>query len=266
MREPPLSILLILVYTVTVAACQPPSDTVSESVAPAAATHTPERDSVLSLLTSLKQDAFRRAFAATDEFQYTRRSRTTQFDAEGKPLARVTRTLRHEPGPSGPTTDVLQADTSGHFTFGLLGRFVSGGKAEPPSNALAQHLISDEPSYLSQRNREAYRYVLLPDTIHQGRPTTVVSVRARSDTGSDQAIRSVRIYIDKGTRELTAIDMERSNRGWLFTEVTQQYASIQRLDADDWLPDSTRFFTRVRIPLQPTRTFLTSSRYYDAAL
>lgn len=265
MHETPLSFLLALVCAVLVAACQLPSNQSFESGAPAAALQTPERDSVLSLLTSLNRDAFRTAFAAVDEFEYTRRTRTVQFDAEGEPLARLTETMRHRPGPTGPTISVVQADTSGRFDFGLLDRFVSGGNVEPPSDALAQHLISDEPSYLSQRNREAYRYVLLPDTVRHGRPTSVVSVRARPDTGEDQTIRSVRIYIDQGSHELVAIDMERSNRGRLFTEETRHYASIQQMNADSWLPDSTRFHTRLRIPLQPTRTFLTTSRYYDAA-
>ncbi|PSQ99522.1 MAG: hypothetical protein BRD48_03945 [Bacteroidetes bacterium QS_9_68_14] len=223
------------------------------------------RAEALAALDSMQRGALRRAFEQLRGAGYRRHVRTEQRAADGAVVAFKERTVHHRPGRSEPR--VVRSDSAGTFDFGTLGSFVSASGAAPAQD-LAQQILSEEPSFLSRRNRYAFAYRLLPDTSLPGGIGTarVVAVRARPDAGGDpQAVRRARLYLDAGTRQLVALRLHRRRHSMLFDEDTRQFVRLRRAAATDsvttWVPAETRFATRLDMPLRPGRRFRTTATY-----
>lgn len=228
------------------------------------------RAAALQVLDSLQRGALRGAFGTLSRLSYTRHVRTEQLGPRGQVHAFEERTTRYRPGGE---RRVLSSDSAGTFDFGMLGRFVSTDVGPPPPD-LMQQALPEELPFLSQRNRYAFQYRLLPDTALAGTPARVVVVRVRpGPDGARQAIRQARLYLDKDTHQLVALQMHRVQHALLFDEDTHQYVRIRPApdrprgrsgsprSSGAWVPAETRFQTNLRLPLRPTRRFRSSASY-----
>jgi hypothetical protein len=216
-----------------------------------------ERDSVLAVLQSTRQDALRDAFARLGAARYTCFVRTEQRDAAARLVAFAQRVVRHGSGP--PT--VLNADSAGTFDFGYLGRLVDAEVADRSASGLPQYVIPEDPPYLAPRHRDAYTYRLLPDTLLLGVAAQVVEVQARP--GTDLNIRYARLYRDRRSSELMALMLERREHKLFFREDSRFFLQVRLAPEGGWLPVVTRVTARLDVPLRPPQTFRTVSAYYN---
>ncbi len=219
-----------------------------------------ERDTVLARLSTLKQDAFRSAFARLAGHDYTRYARTEQFDQEGFLVAYVEREVRHERGGGAR---IERQDSLGTFDFGLFKRVVSARANSLGPVDLIPLLLPEDPAYLLPRNWEQYRYRQRPDTLLWDRTARVIDIRALPVLADGQNIRYVRYYIDRETNELMAIYLERTALSLLFREESRFYLHLQRLPGGDWLPYNTRLHTRIKTLFATPRQFRTVATYYE---
>ena len=218
------------------------------------------RTQALQALDSLRRGAMQNAFERLADLGYTRRVRTEQLNRKGRVIAYEERTMRHAPGGG---LRVLRSDSSGSFDFGTLGRFADT-QAGAAAADLAQQVIPDEPAFLSERNRYAFQYRLLPDTTLASGPAQVIAVRARpSPDGDKQTVRHARLHIDRDTRQLVSLRLHRARRSLLFDETTRQFVRLRPAPADPaaWVPAQTRFETRLDMPLRPARRFRSKASY-----
>lgn len=222
-----------------------------------------ERDSVVALLQAVDQEPFREAFARLDAKAFTRYTRVEQFDDEDFLVAYEEHVLRHLTREGERTFTVLDTDSAGTFNFGYFSSFVSENveMQDPPD--LTAHLLPEDPPYLSARNREAYVYRLLPDTLMWDHMAQVIEVRARPVEGDGQNIRLVRLYVDRDTDALIGVYMERIDLALLFREESRFYAHVRPFAPGEWVPYNTRFETIIRVPFRPAQLFRTVSTYYD---
>ncbi len=221
-----------------------------------------EREAVLAALQVLKQDALRDAFAALPRYRYTRRTRTEQFDAAQRLVAFRERATRYDLQGQARTRVVLQADSSGAFDFGYLAPFISAAADERDAADLPQYVLLDDPPYLAPRNREAFVYRFLPDTVLADGAAQAIEVRARPGAGDAQDIRRVRLYRDRRSGQLVALSLHRREGGLLFREESRFYVEIRPVPGG-WAPLRTRFSTRLRVPLRTPQQFQTTSTYSD---
>ena len=222
------------------------------------------RERAIRLLDSLRRGALQEAFANLPNVGYTRQVRTEQLDPAGGVVAWEERLVRH---PVGERPRIQRRDSSGTFDLGMLGRFAEAEAPSPPTD-LAQQILSEEPAFLTERNRYAFQYRLLPDTSLAGGPASVVAVRARpGPDGEQQPLRHTRLYIDKDTRQLVALRLHRVRHSLLFDEETRQYVRLRPLTARDdtntWVPAEMRFETRMDMPLRPSRRFRTTVSFSE---
>ena len=230
--------------------------------APAAVSADP--DSVFAFLSSIDQGTLRAAFGRLDQLDFTRYSRTEQFDADDHLIAFDERVIRHEGPPGNRRFVTIDSDSAGTFDFGYFSRFVSDDvEAYDPLN-LPDHVIPDDPAYLSPRNQEAYLYRWLPDTLMLGAPARVLEIRAHPTEGDEQNIRRVKLYVDRRRNALTAVDLERTDLALWYREESRYYVQVRPMVGGTWLPHSTRFETRVRVPFRPTHRFRTVATYSES--
>lgn len=222
------------------------------------------RDSALSLLEALDQETMRTAFARLSNYEYTRHVRTEQLDETDGVVAFEESTMRYD-AREEQTPELLSEASEGNFDFGFLGRFVSAERppAPDPSDAAA-HILPDEPAYLSPQHQEAYLYQLLPDTTLWGQAAKVVEVRADPETGENQNIRYVRLYLDRSSQTVIGLTLIREERPLLFREASR-FTIFLRPEREDWVPHRTHFRTRMHLPFQSPKQFRTVSMYEDYA-
>ena len=224
-----------------------------------------EREAVLAVLQTIKQDALRDAFARLPRYRYTRYLRTEQFDEAHQQTAFAERVMRLDLQENRRIRTLLQADSAGAFETGMLGRFVAIGPDEHDAAAWPQAVLLDDPPYLAPRNRDAFLYRFLPDTTLRETATQVIEVRARPGSGDAQSIRRTHLYIDRASGELVAVYIERTERDLLFSEESRFYLHIRPAPDDGWVPYSARFLTRLRLPLRSPRHFRSVSAFYAYA-
>ncbi|MEX0746403.1 MAG: hypothetical protein WD275_00290 [Rhodothermales bacterium] len=220
-----------------------------------------ERDSLFTFLESIDQETFTRAFSRLSDRSYTRYTRTEQFDEEDYLIAFEERVLRHGEGK----VDLVEHDSAGTFDYGYFSRFVSEtGDTYDPTD-LARHIVPDDPAYMSARNREAYVYRSLSDTLMWDMVARVIEVRARPEEGDGQNIRRVRLYIERGSNKLIAMYVERIDLALWFREESRFYVHVRPTSAGEWVPYNTRFETLIRVPFRSAQRFRTVSTYFSFA-
>lgn len=225
----------------------------------------PDRDSIFSFIETIDQEAFKKAFAGLDQRSFTRYTRTEQFDDEEYLIAFEEQVTRHQGPPSNRDFVTLERDSAGTFDYGYFSRFVSQTVETYDPTDLAQYIIPDDPAYLSARNREAYSYRSLPDTLMWDVTARVIEVRARPEEGDGHNIRRVRLYVDRGSKRLIAIYLERIDLAMWYREESQFYVHIRPAPNGSWVPYNTRFETKIGVPFRPTQRFRTVSTYYAYA-
>jgi hypothetical protein len=221
-----------------------------------------ERDSIFSVLRTINQEHFRYAFDRLATRNFTRYTRIEQFDRDDYLIAYDEHVVRHGTSGGARTFEVLDVDSAGDFDYGYFSRFVSETipMQDPPN--LAAYILPDEPAYLSERNRDAYLYRFLADTLMWDVVAQVVEIRAKPKDGDGQNVRRVRFYIDRSSKALIGMHMERIDLAMFFREESRFYVHIRRSPDGSWVPYNTRFETRIRVPFRPAQLFRTVSTYF----
>jgi len=222
-----------------------------------------ERDSIVTFLEGVSQEAMRSAFQKLEGYTYRRYLRTEQFDVEDFLLAYTEHIVDAGMGSSGRTNTITRADSGGAFDFGFFNQFVSENVDDPDPVDLVPFLIEDEPSYLSPKNIDRYSFRMAGDTLMWDRSALIVEVNARPDLADGLNIRRVRHYIDSTTNELVAMYLERIDLGLLFREESTFFMHIQPVSNGDMLPFNTRFQTMIKTPFKGSYRIRTVSTYTD---
>lgn len=234
----------------------------SSSFAPQASIGEPtevERDSAISVLSSMQRSAFDSAFVALKNRSFTREVRTTQIDASGSIVARRTQRIRYD--GNGSAGRIVSASDSGQaFQSGPFDALApSPDPTALPAN-LASNALADNPAYLSSRTRAAFRY-RLDDGAYRGTPVWIVTVQAReSGQGPEQSIRYTQLTITRDARQLVAAQTIRAERALLFREDSRFDVRLQPVRGT-WLPTETRFRARIDIPFRDPLEFRSASTY-----
>lgn len=220
-------------------------------------------DSVFALLERLDDTALRSAFEGLANHAHTQRARTAQFDADGALLASSEREVQYDEEGAR----AIRSESFGTFDFGYLRRFASSDENMEESALAAsgfpEHIILQDPPYASARNREAWRYAFAPDSILSAGPVRVVQITARPGFDASRSIRQVRLYLDRTSDRLEGLYVERTHTALWFREESVFFLSAAPLASGTWVPDRTRFETRVKLLLRPAQRFTSEAEYYD---
>ncbi len=220
-------------------------------------------DSVLALLERLDDTPLRSAFEGLANHAHTQRARTAQFDADGALLASSEREVQYDEQGAR----AIRSESSGTFDFGYLRRFASSDENIEESALAAsgflEHIILNDPPYASARNREAWRYAFAPDSMLSAGPVRVVQITARPGFDASRSIRQVRLYLDRTSDRLAGLYVERTHTALWFREESVFFLSAASLASGTWVPDRTRFETRVKLLLRPAQRFTSEVEYYD---
>lgn len=259
---PLAAVCLTLLFgcTITDEPGSPPEEPGKDRLAAASA----HIDTVFAFISSIDQNALREAFGRMDQVDYTRYSRTEQFDADDRLIAFEERVTRHEGPPGDRRFVTVDRDSAGAFDFGYFSRFVSENVESYDPLDLPDHVIPEDPAYLSPRNKEAYVYRWLPDTLMLDATARVLEIRAHPTQGDEQNIRRVRLYVDKRGDRLIAVDLERTDLALWYREESRFYVHVRPMDGGGWLPYNTRFETRIRVPFRPIQRFRTVATYSES--
>jgi len=222
---------------------------------------TNQRDEALATLAALNQDTMREAFARLSDFSYTTRTRTEQCDEQGQVLAISATTARHFGADS---ISVLNTNTTGRFAFGWMERFTEDPTRTIDLAPFPTHILPEDPPYLSPRNREAYNYTFLPDTMLADQSVHVIEVQARPDSDQEQTIQRGRFYIHPDDETLLGLELERLEQGLLFREESRYAITLHPApDGSGWLPASTEADVHLDAPFRPPEQFSTTRLFSD---
>jgi hypothetical protein len=230
-----------------------PADTVASAV---------DRDSALAVLTALRRTAFDSAFAALDDYRFMRYVRTEQMMPAGTTTAVRSYALRYPAG--GGRGTIQRRDSAGTFRGGgLFGRVAPDrDPAARPPNVAAQ-MLPDQPAYVEPRTREAFRYALRADSLRDGTPVHVLTVRARNrGTGREQGVRYARLLIHRSSNQLIGLALVRDDQVLLFGEDSQLSLRLRRAPDGTWVPHVARVRASVHVPFRSPRQFRTVSAFY----
>ncbi len=225
-----------------------------------------ERDSVLALVNQTNSEAFKEAFLALRGYNYTRYSRTDQFEDDDFLVAFRERTVNH----FGPVDDrqynILEADSTSDFDFGFFRRFVSTTVEEQDPGDLTPYLFPADPGYLSDRNFEAYLYRFQQDTLMLDIAARVAEIRAKPVDGDGKNIRRAKFFFDQASGQFVAFELERIDLALFFREESRFFVHLQNAPDGKLVPYNTRIETRIIMPFTPPQIFRTVATYTDLQL
>lgn len=218
-----------------------------------------ERDSAISVLSSMQRSAFDSAFVALKSQSFTREVRTAQIDASGSTVARRTQRIRYDSDASAGRI-VSESDSGRSFQSGPFDSLAPASDPTALPANLASNALAENPAYLSPRTRSAFRY-RLDDGAYRGTPVWIVTVQAReSGQGPEQSIRYTQLTITRDDRQLVAAQTIRAERALLFSEDSRFDVRLQPVSGT-WLPDETRFRARVHAPFRDPLEFRSVSTF-----
>jgi len=236
------------------------------NISPAGPIEAAERDSILSMIENVQQDAMRSAFSRLNGYSYNRYLRTEQYDVDDFIIAFTEHNIAVAPGPDGPVSIATQADSGGAFDFGFFKRFVSQNVSDPDPVDLVPYVLEDDPTYLNPKNIDKYVFRTPSDTLMWDREASIIEIRAKPDVADGLNIRKVRYYVDRATNELVAMYLERIDLGLLFREESTFYVHILPIANGEMVPYNTRFETMIRTPFKSSYRIRTVSTYTDHVL
>lgn len=235
-------------------------------ISPAGPIERAERDSVISMINQVQQDAIRSAFTRLDNYSYNRYLRTEQFDVDDFMVAFTEHNIAVNATQDGPVSVVALADSGGAFDFGFFKRFVSENVSDPDPVDLVPFVLDDDPSYLNPKNIDKYTFLVKGDTLMWDREAQIIEVRAKADVADGLNIRKVRYYYEKGSKQLVAMYLERIDLGLLFREESTFYVHILPVSSGEMVPYNTRFETAIKTPFKSSYRIRTVSTYTDHSL
>ena len=210
----------------------------------------------------MDETGIRAAFEGLANHAHAQRTRTAQFDDGGALLASSEREVRYDEEGAHE----MRSESSGTFDFGYMRRFASPdddtweGALTAPD--FPDHIILNDPPYASARNREAWRYEFAPDSMLSAGPVRVVRITARPGFAASRSIRRVQLYLDRNSDRLAGLYMERTHAALWFREESAFFLSAAPLASGAWLPDRTRFETRIKLLFRPAQRFTSEAEYY----
>lgn len=225
-----------------------------------------ERDSVLALVRQANSNTFKQAFTDLKQYNYTRYSRTDQLDGENFLVAFRERTVSHAGPVDGRQFTILAADSTGSYDFGFFRQFVSATVEDQDPEDLTPYLFPEDPSYLSERNFEAYLYRFRNDTLMLNTSAKVAEIRARPVDGDGKNIRRARFYFDQGSGRFIAFELERIDLALFFREESRFFVHLQEAPDGNLVPYNTRFQTEITMPFKLPQQFRTVATYSDVKL
>ena len=225
-----------------------------------------ERDSILSVLGQVSQEAIRSAFSKLNNYSYQRYLRTEQYDVDDFSIAFSENIVAVTATAEGPKSVVTRSDSGGTFDFGFFKRFVSENVNDPDPVDLIPFVLEDDPSYLNPKNLDKYTFRVMGDTLMWDREAHIIEIRAKPDVADGLNIRKVRYYIERASNELVAMYLERIDLGMLFREESTFYVHILPVSGGVMLPYNTRFETMIRTPFKSSYRIRTVSTYTDHVL
>jgi len=224
-----------------------------------------ERIEVLGLVSQASSETFIEAFGPLRSYDYSRYSRTDQFDDTNFLIAFRERTVQHTGAGPDRRHIVLSADSTGSYDFGFFRQFVSATVEEQDPEDLTPYLFPEDPGYLSERNYEAYFYHFLQDTLMLDTVAKVAEVRARPIEGDGKNIRSARFFFDRASGRFIAFELERIDLALFFREESYFFVHLQELPDGTQVPYNTRFETRITMPFKPPQRFRTVATYSEVS-
>lgn len=230
------------------------------TVAPVGVIEAAERDSVIAFIETVNQEPMRTAFERLEQYEYDRYLRTEQYDGDDFLLAFMEHLIEAGSGPDGRRLTVTQADSAGEFDFGFFNQFVSENVDNPDPVDLVPWLLEEDPVYLNPRNVDKYAFRMMGDTLLWDRSAMIVEVRAKPEVADGLNVRKVRYYVDRSSRDLVAMYLERIDLGLLFREESTFYMHIQPVGGE-LVPWNTRFQTKIMTPFKGSYLIRTVSTY-----
>ncbi len=220
-----------------------------------------ERNEVLELVGQASSETFKEAFRELRNHNYTRYSRTDQFDDKDFLVAFRERTVTHEGPQTSRQHTLLSADSTGDYDFGFFRQFVSVTVEEQDPEDLTPYLFPEDPDFLTERNYEAYLYHFLQDTLMLDTSAKVAEVRAKPVDGDGKNIRRARFFFDQRSGKFIAFELERIDLAMFFREESRFFVHLQEAPNGAQVPYNTRFETRITMPFKPTQHFRTVATY-----
>ncbi len=224
-----------------------------------------ERDSVLNLVAQASSNSFKEAFLELRNYQYTRYSRTDQFDDGNFLVAFRERTVKHSGPLDSRQYNILSSDSSGSYDFGFFRQFVSATVEEQDPEDLTPYLFPDDPSYLSSRNYDAYLYRFKSDTLMLDTSAKVAEIRAKPVEGDGKNIRRARFYFDQSSGLFIAFELERIDLAMFFREESRFFVHLQQSPNGKQIPYNTQFETKITMPFKLPQVFRTVATYSDVS-
>ncbi len=224
-----------------------------------------ERDSVLGLVEQASTETFKDAFLNLRSYNYTRYSRTDQFEDDDFLVAFRERTVNHFGPLDSRQYRILEADSTSDFDFGFFRRFVSTTVEEQDPADLTPYLFPEDPGYLSDRNFEAYLYRFQRDTLMLDIAARVAEIRAKPVDGDGKNIRRARFFFDQASGQFVAFELERIDLALFFREESRFFVHLQAAPDGKLVPYNTRIETRIIMPFKPPQIFRTVATYTSIA-
>ncbi len=224
-----------------------------------------ERDSVLRLVSLASSETFKAAFLELRNFDYTRYSRTNQYDDTNFLIAFRERTVRHTGPKDNRRHTIVSSDSSGSYDFGFFRQFVSATVEDQDSEDLTPYLFPEDPSYLSERHYESYLYRFIADSLMLDTSAKVAEIRARPVEGDGKNIRRARFYFDQDSNQFIAFELERIDLALFFREESKFFVHLQEAPGGKLVPYNTRFETRITMPFKLPQVFRTVATYSDVS-
>ncbi len=212
------------------------------------------QDSLITLLANLDRTLLRRAFAQLPEYTYRRTRQTAYFEAADDPAAVQTRTILFAGSPQARTLEITAENSSGALPDGF-----SLDAAQEDTTALGAYMLPEEPTYLTPRGREGYRFSRLPDSTLFGQAVQVLNVEALP--GARTKLRQARLYVEPGSQALVGLDVHRTDVSLMFGEQSHFRLFLQPGPRAAWLPAQTLVDTQIKAFLSAPKRFRTRTLY-----
>jgi hypothetical protein len=215
-----------------------------------------DRVEALPLLERLDRAALDSAFVRLADHPYRLVTETTQLDSVGGVVATRAEVLRVLPEQA---PEVVRVYTLGTFEYGGFARFADADTIAAPLASPLGRILPDEPSYLTPRGQESYRYAVR-DTTLAGQVLTVVDVAVRPGF-EDRRFRRARFVLDPDEATVRAAHLTRRDRSVLFDADLALDLVLAPDSVGTWLPSTVTFTNRIDAPGTAPRRFRVTRTY-----
>lgn len=211
-------------------------------------------DTLFRYLKAVDDSPIRTAFGTLDSYAYINDQRAARLDAEsGAVLSERHERVQNDFRNGVRARAVLQVDSSGKAPEAALPFVLPAEWINGQPNDYAEWMYPENPSFLSERTRQDYRFRLKGDTLLNGRRTRIISAQALPSLDSEQAIMYARLYVDELEQRLVAARWEYRHNALLYGEQSRFYIQVVPAPNGGWLPRKVQASNRFTLPLSKPR-------------